>query len=144
MKVALIQARGNDRRDYGSPPGFRCMKQMTESEIPGAEVEIFSDYRLLIQYQPDIVGIGAVTPVFDSAKYLADIFKKELNAHILLGGYHITFLPTEIKSAPFDIGILGEGEQIFLDLLRLYHEHGAFTAYLLRKIPGLVFCPEAE
>lgn len=143
MKIALIQARGNDRRDYGSPPAFRCMKQMAETEIPSAEVEIFSDYRLLIQYQPDIVGIGAVTPVFDSAKYLAGVFKKELNVPILLGGYHITFLPSEIKSGPFDIGILGEGEQTFLDLLRHYHAHGAFTADLLRKIPGLVFCPDA-
>lgn len=144
MKVALIQARGNDRRDYGAPPGFRLMKQMAETEIPGVEVEIFSDYRLLIGYQPDIVGIGAVTPVFDSAKYLAGVFKKELDVPILLGGYHITFLPSEIKSGPFDIGILGEGEQTFLDLLRLYREHGAFPADMVREIPGLVFAPDRE
>lgn len=72
------------------------------------------------QWQPDCVGISAVTITIESA---LELFKriKRFNRDILtiLGGFHITVLPEETlrSSGDIDVGVLGEGELTLLELL---------------------------
>jgi hypothetical protein len=41
----------------------------------------------------------------------------------IVGGIHITLLPNKLASE-FDVGVLGEGEQTFLELLQTFKKYG--------------------
>ncbi|MCJ7523157.1 MAG: B12-binding domain-containing radical SAM protein, partial [Dehalococcoidia bacterium] len=76
--------------------------------------------RKLEEYQPDIVGVTAVTMNYNTA---SDILKycKSINPDLitLIGGPHVTFAPKEtLDEAPWiDIVIMGEGERTLLDIV---------------------------
>ncbi|OQZ02701.1 MAG: B12-binding domain-containing radical SAM protein [Candidatus Brocadia sp. UTAMX1] len=73
-------------------------------------------------YQPDIIGLSAMTFQFDTARKIA-MFIKSLrkDIKIAIGGYHATLMYEEIASAdddnPFAYIVRGEGEETFRDLL---------------------------
>lgn len=73
-------------------------------------------------YQPDIIGLSAMTFQFDTARKIA-MFIKSLrkDIKIAIGGYHATLMYEEIASAdddnPFTYIVRGEGEETFRDLL---------------------------
>ncbi|TVL96690.1 MAG: B12-binding domain-containing radical SAM protein [Candidatus Brocadia sp. WS118] len=73
-------------------------------------------------YQPDIIGLSAMTFQFDTARKIAAFIKsmhKEIR--IAIGGYHATLMYEEIASSddgnPFDYIVRGEGEETFRDIL---------------------------
>jgi radical SAM superfamily enzyme YgiQ (UPF0313 family) len=76
--------------------------------------------RKLEQYQPDIVGVTAVTMNYNTA---SDILKycKSVNPDLttLIGGPHVTFAAEEtLNEAPWiDIVVMGEGEETILDIV---------------------------
>ncbi len=139
MRIAFIQARGNDRREYEEALGFTYIKAYLRRIDPEIDMRVFSDHKELISFRPDLIGIGSVTSTFESARFLAAHFKQHLDVPIILGGYHITFLPEELITAPFDIGVLGEGEVTFCRLVELLRQTGEFDPSQLRTVPGLVF-----
>ena len=75
----------------------------------------------LVALQPDVVGCTAITPAIYKAEGLLKI-AKEVNPGIVtvLGGIHGTFMyPQVLKEAPWiDAIVRGEGEQVFLNLVR--------------------------
>jgi len=73
-------------------------------------------------YQPDLVGIGSTTVVFESTKELAGAIKSTLpEMPIVLGGYHVSLLPEEAMAcAHFDVGVIHEGEHAILELVEHY------------------------
>ena len=75
--------------------------------------------KLVLEYQPDVVGICAFTNEIKPAAYLAKLIKKKLpNTIIVVGGVHITALPEKtLEEFPeIDIGVIGEGEVTFYEL----------------------------
>ena len=76
---------------------------------------------------PDIVGCTAITPAIYKAERLLQI-AKEVDARIVtvLGGIHGTFMyPQVLKEAPWiDAIVRGEGEQVFLNLVRAVDDGG--------------------
>lgn len=73
-------------------------------------------------YQPEVVGLSAMTFQFDTARRIAAFIKsmhKEIK--IAIGGYHATLMYEEIASSdegkPFDYIIRGEGEKTFDEML---------------------------
>ncbi len=86
---------------------------------------------------PDIVGFGSTTPGFFGNVSVAKELKKELDVFTVIGGTHITSLPQTLPRA-FDFGILGEGEQTFMELLQAI-EAGKQGSAHLKKINGLAF-----
>lgn len=76
--------------------------------------------------QPDIVGITATTPVIASAKSVAEIVRAVYkNCLIVIGGVHVTSLPEEtLAGLCFDVGVLGEGEYTFLELVQRFNSEG--------------------
>ncbi len=82
------------------------------------------------ELQPDIVGCTAITPAIYKAEGLLQI-AKQVNPAIVtvLGGIHGTFMyPQVLKEAPWiDCVVRGEGEQVFLNLVRAVDE-GRFQA----------------
>jgi anaerobic magnesium-protoporphyrin IX monomethyl ester cyclase len=75
----------------------------------------------IAEIQPDIVGCTAITPAIYKAERLLQV-AKEVNPGIVtvLGGIHGTFMyPQVLREAPWiDCIVRGEGEQVFLNLVR--------------------------
>jgi len=74
----------------------------------------------IVELQPDIVGLTAITPAIYKAERLLQV-AKEVNPAIVtvLGGIHATFMyPQVLKEAPWiDAIVRGEGEQVFLNFV---------------------------
>ena len=94
----------------------------------GHNVEIFDlswqlyDYEILrkkiIDFQPDIIGITALTPLanqlFDMSILIKDISKEII---IVAGGPHPSSLPEEtIKQSLVDAVVVGEGDYTFTEI----------------------------
>src|SRR3989338_3670321 len=100
----------------------------------------------IIADRPDIIGLTATTPTFNSALVIARKIKEGLpSVIIILGGAHITAMPWEAMAAgPFDIGVIGEGEVTLTELVKLLSSK--FTSLPatgwsndLRRVKGIIF-----
>ena len=111
------------------------------------EVQIFDggldyDYPSLMEalrlLQPDIVGISSPTPVYESAKRVARGVREHLpGAVTVIGGPHVTAIPEQGMTDPcFDVGVVGEGEETLLDLVRHVEAQGLKG---FESIPGIAF-----
>lgn len=70
-------------------------------------------------FNPDVIGISAMTPKWPSALYISKIIKT-LNPKIqvVLGGRHATYLWQDVIQNPsIDFIVYGEGEEAFVSLL---------------------------
>lgn len=77
---------------------------------------------LKIKQHTDLVGITATTPTFYRAVETAMYIRETFGIPIVLGGPHITAVPTDLNEY-FDYGVMGEGEITFTELINLL-EHG--------------------
>jgi radical SAM superfamily enzyme YgiQ (UPF0313 family) len=78
--------------------------------------------KVIEDYQPDVVGLSAMTFQFDTARRIAALIKSmHREVKIAIGGYHATLMYEEIASSddgrPFDYIVRGEGEKTFSDML---------------------------
>jgi anaerobic magnesium-protoporphyrin IX monomethyl ester cyclase len=79
----------------------------------------------IAQHRPDIVGVTAITPAIYKAERLLQIAKAvDPSVVTVLGGIHGTFMyPQVLQEAPWiDAVVRGEGEQVFLNLVRAVDE----------------------
>jgi len=102
----------------------------------------FHDIRLLDSncqdiyqsFEPtDIVGIGAVTQDIKNAIHFAEFVKSKSDIPVVLGGVHISTyrkLPE-----PFDVGVIGEGEDTMLELMQL----SDFSKDNLKRVKGICY-----
>ncbi len=93
----------------------------------------------LAQFQPDVVGLSAMTFQYETAKQVAGIVRDILpGAKTVLGGYHATLAYDEIGRDPgagvFDFLIRGEGEASLNLLVQALRAGDCWT-----KIPGLSY-----
>jgi len=75
--------------------------------------------RRLKEYQPDVVGVTAVTMNYPGASDILKYCKSvDPDTITIIGGPHVTFAPAEtLNEAPWiDIVVMGEGEQTMLDI----------------------------
>ena len=90
--------------------------------------------------KPDVIGATAITPSIYKAERLLQIAKEvHPGALTVLGGIHATFMYQQVLTeAPWiDAIVRGEGEEIFVDLLRTL-EGGAWTEDR-HKVKGIAF-----
>jgi len=66
----------------------------------------------------EFYGVSATTGEYDYAKAIAEILiRREPEALSIIGGCHVTHLPIEtMREMPYDIGVIGEGEQTILEI----------------------------
>jgi|GEM_PF-779216 len=137
MKIGLIAAKGKDERSYGTPLGLGSIKAYIEQKLP-VEVRIFEDEKEMIAYKPDLVGISSVTSCYGYAIKMGQLFKKELNTPVVIGGYHISSLPESLHET-FDLGIIGEGELTLEELICEFSKTKNFSLVQLNRIEGIVY-----
>lgn len=94
---------------------------------------------LIRTYNPDVVGLGAMSFQFETAKWIATLIKTT-NKHvkIILGGYHATLMYQELSndssSEPFDFFFRGEGDVGFNEFLEALEGRRGFDS-----VPGLSY-----
>lgn len=89
------------------------------------------------RYRPDIVGISSTTQEYNAACTIVSSIKKvDGNIIVVIGGHHITALPDGMTKF-MDIGIFGEGEETFYDIVNGYEKGNLLQT--LDKIPGIVY-----
>jgi len=86
------------------------------------QLDIPSTTQRILDWKPDLIGIGATTVIFEGAKELATSLKDAApQIPIVLGGYHVTLLPEEAMGhEAFDIGVLHEGEYTIIEIIEHY------------------------
>lgn len=88
-----------------------------------------------LSYNPDIIGIQAMSFTLPDAYLLAKTLKKHGDAQIILGGPHPTIYPKETAELEYvDFAFAGEGEKNFITFLDNYHSPQSWP-----KIEGLAF-----
>lgn len=121
--------------------GLLCLAAYIKKYFPQFTIKVIESVEPLkevISFKPDIVGITAASPDYESAKLLAKSIRKRFDCPIILGGVHISTCP-ESFTPFFDVGVVGEGEITFSELLKLYIKKKKFPKNDLKEIDGLVF-----
>jgi len=114
-------------------------KIVPQENITVIQTDFDSVIATIAQHKPHIVGFSAVTPNYDFAKKIAREARKVSRAVFILGGQHISGLP-KVLAYPFDIGVIGEGEETFAELIVSYYDNDChFDEAQLSKIKGIVF-----
>ena len=147
FKILLVKSTTNYSKHTGTPPPLGIMyiasylsekKQHTvrlfDARLYKEPVKEF--YKLMSAYQPDIIGISALTL---EAAYLHTIshIAKSIDSHvkIVAGGPYPTSTPAKLMNDKnIDVGVIGEGEVTFKELLNTYEYDGD-----LHNIRGIVF-----
>ena len=90
-----------------------------------------------ITFKPDILGISAVSQVIQDARDFAKKCKEKVGCLTVLGGYHVTGIPQKLPEE-FDIGVLGEGERTFAEIVSLF-KADKLTTEALKQIKGICY-----
>ncbi len=92
---------------------------------------------ILITFAPDFLGITFVTPLIREAQKISKLAKK-INEKIIVvgGGPHCSSFPeSSLKEASLDIGVIGEGDFIFNEIV---------AGKTLSQLKGVVYRNEEE
>lgn len=97
-------------------------------------------FNRLLDFQPEVVGVSAVTPGYWGGLRAAQKLKEMVpGVPIVFGGPHPTSLPREVVSeSAVDYVLAGEGEKTFLDLCQRLGDRETSPASL-REVNNLVF-----
>ncbi len=121
------------------PLGLACLAAFVRGRHPDVEIRISS--RLpgpSDRFRPDLVGISSVTPNFPAAVELAREAKAR-GHRVVAGGIHISLVPENL-TADMDVGVVGEGEETFTEIVEAVEESGGAPVGPDRflEIPGTI------
>ncbi len=143
MRVALLQPRLPDGNYL---PNLGIMYLAGVLLRDGFQVKVFDEnidrdvITGIVNFEPSVLGVTAVTPALGAACRIAERVKRRMQGvTVVVGGPHITVLPTETlkQNDVLDYGFVGEAEKTFFEFCRLLFDEGPDCA-AIAKIPGLV------
>ncbi|MDI6736613.1 MAG: radical SAM protein [bacterium] len=106
-------------------------------ESPALNLEFNDILNQILMINPDYVGISSSTMTIYNAAKIAEMIKESKpEIKIIIGGAHITATPdkTMKQFKYFDIGVIGEGEITFKELLNVLDKGDDIS-----KVKGIVF-----
>ena len=109
-------------------------RELTVFDCPALEIDHKTLGAKLASFEPDMVGITAVTPTIQSALVSAQVAKEACpGAPVVLGGPHATFMDEQIlgENSAVDVIVRGEGEETLLELV------GAVSKSGLKDLDGV-------
>ncbi|MDQ7824361.1 MAG: radical SAM protein [Candidatus Eremiobacteraeota bacterium] len=89
----------------------------------------------------DMAGISSMSLYYPRALALATRLKKEHGIPVILGGPHATHMH-HVLDRVFDVAVIGEGEETFLELVRLLDAKGRYEPHDLALIKGIAYQEE--
>lgn len=141
FKVGLVSVKQGD----GCPPGgIVSLGTYLRSRLPDdVDVRIIDQSFDNVENEIgngnfDLIGISAMSIHYGRALRLARAIKTDINIPIVIGGVHISTLPDSFEDC-FDLGVIGEGEETMLEVIRLYLDNKPSRAEDLLKIKGIIF-----
>lgn len=144
MKLALVCLNKQEGGEYIPPLGLVSIATYLKEYLGFENTRIldinFEDiYKSFVEYEPDIIGIASMAIEYGKAiKFAEKIKEHNRNIPIIIGGVHISTLPSSLKEC-FDIAVIGEGEETMLELIQLFEKKGKFSKIDLKKIDGIAF-----
>lgn len=102
--------------------GLCSLAAFLEKKIKNIKISIIeglNPYRQIIKSNPDLIGYTSNTLTFNKTKKLAKKVKNKLPRLQIIGGVHITAHPQSF-APPFDVAVLGEGEQALLKIVKAF------------------------
>jgi len=135
--IRAIEKNINSRAYTFSPLNFAYIASYLEKYGNYTNFIIEDDLNILISKKPDIIGISSYTQNYKQAISYAKQIRQSLDIPIILGGSHITGFPKSFNNI-FSVGVIGEGEQTFLELVNLL-KNNSFDKKHFSKIKGLVY-----
>ncbi|MRR11780.1 B12-binding domain-containing radical SAM protein [bacterium] len=144
MKIGLYLACYPELIDdwnYTLPPlGLGYLASYVKKYVGGVDFIIARDVDELIEARPDLVGVSFVTYNASIAARHAKKIKEALGVPVLCGGPHASPLP--VLDPAFDVAVLGEGEETFAELVRLFNAEGQFDPRSLAGVQGIIYRDE--
>jgi anaerobic magnesium-protoporphyrin IX monomethyl ester cyclase len=121
-----------------------CSQNSVRQGVFNRDHEIWQECRETIRsFQPDIVGITAMTSKFPMVTRIAEIVKEVLpESYVFIGGHHASVFGGELmKDQNFDFISIGEGEITVQELVQVlsHKKHQDFS-----KIRGLAYRENGE
>lgn len=100
----------------------------------GHEVSVYEELNGSVNYKSllkdtDLFVFSIMTSTAPRAYELADLVHETTNAQVIMGGIHATYMPEEVLQHADQV-IVGEGEQVFLDVVE-----GRITDMIVYGIP---------
>jgi radical SAM superfamily enzyme YgiQ (UPF0313 family) len=147
LKILFIQSLYSiidDRLVADFPPlGIGYLIAYLKKKIKSVNLEVqFANKNIeeeILDFDPDLICISSVTQDYGRAiEYSRLIKEKFSNKPILIGGVHISSCQNSLDKT-MDIGVLGEGEETFYELINLFLLRGVFDQKDLIKINGIAF-----
>jgi len=126
--------------------GLASLAAYIRQENPNVTISIVEGMDIkdeIIRKNPDVIGFTGDTLMYNRVVDLAKKIKEKSAAKLIIGGVHITALPSSFNPI-FDLGIIGEGEKTFVDVLNHYYNEGDFIKNKIKYFPGLVFFDESR
>ena len=95
-------------------------------------------------FQPDIIGLSAMTSTYPNAVEIAKQMRKEFpNTKIVIGGVHISTHTPSYDPALFDVAVIDEGEEACGILMKHFQDRGnQLVSSELKSIAGLIYTDE--
>lgn len=90
------------------------------------------------RFNPDIIGFSSMTVNYSEVIGLAKRLKMKYKVPFILGGVHISTLPTSLNPI-FDVGVIGEGEETMKEIVNAFIKKGSLLPQTLKKIKSTVF-----
>lgn len=93
-------------------------------------------------FKPDLVGFSAMAVTYGPTLSFARSLRPRFTAPFIIGGPHISTLP-QAFSPVFNVGVIGEGELAFHELINVFLEKGNLDPANLATVKGIVYIPES-
>ncbi|MBI5588810.1 MAG: radical SAM protein [Deltaproteobacteria bacterium] len=148
MKVVLVQVNKKNGIDKTSHPhaglaylGAYSLNRGYETIAIDAKYEGIDNNEVLnriLKIKPFILGLTIRTPDVKECEKIAAIVKnKTPDTKIIVGGAHVTGIQERVlkECTYFDIGVIGEGEQTFCELLDMLKSNDSN----LQNIKGILY-----
>jgi radical SAM superfamily enzyme YgiQ (UPF0313 family) len=98
--------------------------------------------RVVRDWRPNLLAISSVSQNYKLASRYATL-GRAAGIPVIVGGYHITELPQSL-TLDMDVGVIGEGESAFCELIELFLERGALSPAQLARVDGIVYWDRGE
>ena len=124
------------------PLGLLSIAAYLKKRIENATIQIIDgslEMSDIESFKPDIIGISLLSPFFTLGCQKAKEIKARFpHLPIIFGGHHITYLPSNLPKES-DVGVLGEGEEIFYQICKLVNDKGKLDPQDLATIKEIIY-----
>ncbi len=138
IRVCLYCARVPGEAFRTTPLGIAYIASylIEHLKLPKEQVRIVDSLEEAIEFKPTLVGVSSTSQALQDATAFAKSCKDAFSCVTVLGGYHLSCLPEQLPQE-FDLGVIGEGELTFEEVISLHLRNDINTATLSR-VNGIV------